>query len=998
MSFTTPDAAFTPYTFMGGKVNGFSANIGWNLGSPSQLTVRVVDDPVNGDVFSPSPLGSPAYFSFGGFTFNGLLQKVEEKRDLSGNPVYEVIVVDPREILEGAQVIVGGYSGGTGGMPNLFNAFGYHEDGGYGNSLANEGGMPWYKVRDAVLDMANSPDAGTYGGALSFAGNTYGLDLGDLPTPPDFYRIGGGVSVSLLEAIAQVCEDGGCDFFVELQATTIKVRTASRYNAPPLGTIGAITDENWGGTVVRSTHGVEVRNELTSAFLVGGEVSTLWQTGAVRQFWGYDIDGNPIFGSAKTLTFTDVDGNEVKVKTEKMSLNAAPVADILGSTSYDCTAFEMQLALANQESWLSYVKAYRTDVAAISGLTSPFASSAPSNNAAMRNDFVNTTPDNASASAASAVASDLQVRSNRFYEFVRGYAEEYLGKKFVVGLPFVMAYQDQETLKVTTSWEVSDGGYLPEDAEPLGMSALNQDQFRAQDSRFRAFVAYANASEADLTNLSAQGTVIEDDVLYVECQVEPKVLATPAPAVVVTLPGVVTSIPADNLGDTSVVGAMLQLRPGDAKRKMKNAPISLKVSPPAWWPTAAAIPLKSNVQTYGPWFAFGAPGKVRVESDPSLNPWTYGGYGAMNDAASCRVQNAVTNMQVSETGTLELAGAPSCGLGDLLKDGGPNVTGIDVQFSVTGGVTTGYRFQTFTQRYGTVPRSMVERQKRLALASVEMRRSLRTAIKDRMAAAQAVGDARRTRRAFNERQVKAGKRETPNDVMMVWSDKDGSTVRSHAMTMNLEEAVYLSNADASGDYQQTALMSMNGLFRPFAVGETNGGVMPSRAVPSVSGDVPTSVTLNPWLSPNDIEVFAYGQSVGDLRPFKTLTAGVDARVVGLRGPAWLVGWGYDINGNRTHTNDDYLFRQDTHKAGPLDPLWDPNRGVWTVHDLHTGRLTADIPPSGEGTLVVTPPQGSSYSLPVYSRWSSKVSSKGEVMAGYVASHNKVFVFAADCAD
>jgi hypothetical protein len=286
--------SFVVGTFLGARVRSFQSSIGWNLGSPSQLMVRLVDDPATGAAFSPVLVGTPVFFEFYGFRFSGLFQRYVETRGPDGNPVYEVTVVDPREILDGAQVIVGQYSGSVGAVKNLYNAFGFWEGLGFGQAQANEAGMPWYKIWQAVTNLANTPKYGTFGGPLTFQGVAYSLDLGDLPGAPPYYRVGGGVSVCLLEAIAQVCEDGGCDFFVELVGFTIRVRTASRARPPRLGFISALANTNWAGTVIRSEAGLECRNELTSAFLVGGEVTTLWLTGALEQFWGYSADGRPI--------------------------------------------------------------------------------------------------------------------------------------------------------------------------------------------------------------------------------------------------------------------------------------------------------------------------------------------------------------------------------------------------------------------------------------------------------------------------------------------------------------------------------------------------------------------------------------------------------------------------------------------------------------------------------------------------------------------------------
>jgi hypothetical protein len=351
--------------FLGAKVRSFSADLSWNTGGPSQLNVQLVDDPADGSLFSPAPLGSPVTFSFGSFTFSGLLQRYEKKRDSSGNPLYDASVVDPREILEGCELVVGGYSGAV-TVRNVLSPFGHWESKGFGLSLANESGMPWFRVRDAVSALVNQPTVGSYGGPLHYRGYNYGLDLTEVPVPPDSYRIGGGVTVGLLEAISQVCEDGGHDFFVELSGANIRIRTVSRATQPPLGTMAALADSDYGVSATRISEGLECRNELTAAVLVGGQVTSLHQTAVLTQFWGWDVDGLPIVGAAHVLNFFDKAQPPQlieAVNTEKMLLNASPVADVVANVRYECTTFEMRLAQANVESWENYITVHRPQIA-----------------------------------------------------------------------------------------------------------------------------------------------------------------------------------------------------------------------------------------------------------------------------------------------------------------------------------------------------------------------------------------------------------------------------------------------------------------------------------------------------------------------------------------------------------------------------------------------------------------------------------------------------------
>src|SRR3990167_8220090 len=143
-----PAFDYNQVKFLGASVRNARASIGWN-GQTSQLTVGTVED--DGDAYLATLPGSLVSFSLGNFVFRGLVQKYVSTRGLDGNPIQETIVVDPTEILAGAKVILGGYSGVIAPAQNLLNVFGFWENLlGFGGSLINETGMLWSLVRSAI--------------------------------------------------------------------------------------------------------------------------------------------------------------------------------------------------------------------------------------------------------------------------------------------------------------------------------------------------------------------------------------------------------------------------------------------------------------------------------------------------------------------------------------------------------------------------------------------------------------------------------------------------------------------------------------------------------------------------------------------------------------------------------------------------------------------------------------------------------------------------------
>lgn len=1036
--------SFSPYKFLGASVARYTANIGWGQGSPSQLNATLVEDPQAGDEFLPDKVGlpnvgMPVYFQHYGFKFFGLLQQWKKEYSPQGNPIYDITLSDPREILEGCQVITGTYNGTTGGIRNLINTFGWWEARGFGASQVNEGGMPFNRIHLALQGMLNSSSYGTYGGPLEYRGYKYSVDLSQLPSTPDYYRIA-GPSIGLLDLISQVCSDGGCDYCVELDGLRIVVRTVTRVVQPPLGTLSRLLDSNWGGTVTKAKFGLEHRHEQTSSFLVGGEVSTLNITTSLASFWGYDINNQPILAHAETFWIPAAPGNPnngpplppprlsinepvdqaapawiAGPQFEVMNLNASPVSGIIASTSYRCSTLEMLMAKCSEQAWLLYITTCRPQTAQLIGIMSPFGVPA---NGQRNNNPVNLVNDQQAAlMAAGSVNQETAIRQHRMYNFVKSYADEYLGKKFLVSVPFLLHKVDSDTLKISASYDVDQGGYIQEGSEPLGLLPVNEDLMSLPDGRFKAFVRIETNGVGDLTGISPQSIVIQGTNIFMEVQVDPDIVYAPTPAVVVTLPTPVWTKATSPMGQPNVMAGVLGFG-SDLTRclsTLKKQFIGLRCSPPPIYPTAAAVPLRSNTLTYGPWFAVGPAGKVKMEQDSTLTPWNYGGYTVMNLAGVARALTGVTNMLVGEVGDNEVAGTPTISLADTLSSGGPNLTGIDVSIGKEG-VTTRYRFATFTPRFGLFAKAAVDRLRRMAVAAVEIRRNLRSAIRESQLRSDAIENANSAYKGFMDNAPEVFRRlNCPHLAFISFSewDDDTQTVRTTMQSATYEEALPLSNADDDDQYVETAMMHLNGLLRPFATinDDTSDYIPIYNLGPDYDGDGLTVDNLDPFQNQTDVELLAWGDSYKGLHAYR-LNPNLDttsARPIALRGPLVMAGWGYDVTLMPVPFNTDagsgwvpnYLRRQDLWKVGPVDFLWDDNRGVWTCHDALKGILPDGIAASsgstaGSGTLNVAVDIGSGWPQTVYNYFSAAVDSGSRVICNYIASDHKWYVVAADC--
>lgn len=967
--------SFSEIKFMGLTVRGYKSQIGFGRNQLSTLTLDLVQDLVAGDAPAPVPDGFPCFFDFAGYSFYGLLQRFGEKKDIGGFPTFEATLVDPREILEGAEIIIGGYNGTVGLIPNVINAYGWWENNaGFGSSGSTEDtGMPWNKILVAIRNTINNPTGNVYGRPLNFRGVHYGLDLSELPTVPSYYTIGSGSNIGLLEAIAQICEDCGCDFYIYLDGFNIRVKVVSRLVQPPLGTITSLVNSGFGNTLIRSDSATEVRNELTSSFLIGGAVTALFETdtSSTFSFWGYDSFSNPIFGAFDTFNIKNSEGKIIHSLTcEFMGLNARGIEDIIGTDTYACSTLEMLFAKYSHDAWTTFIKSQRPDIAKF--LMSPFLPIVGLLNGQkpLKNQIVNDGKDQAIAWAQAQVNSTIGLNDARLYEFVKNYADEFMGKKFVVQIPFVLTRQDALTSQITYSQEITDAGWTPEGTLPLGLSEINEDVFQNNDGRYTAFCRFfvdPLIQPIDFSAVSAADSVLEleNSNLFLKCSVDPRVIIVPdgTPYALVTLPSAVHQEAVDSIGGFAIVLAVLGIdgaNQENALNILKKSFVPIRLYPNFIYPDAFGIPLKSNIQTYGPWFVAGAPGKTRVEQDSGLTPWNYGGEAALQLAATSRVATSVTNMQISEAGSMELAGLPTVSLGDVLAADGPNLTNVGVSYGVNG-ITTTYRFETFTPKWHNVlSRGVADRIRKASTAAQGMRKSIRQSLRSSVVQAQASAG-RQAQAGFLANASKILKRESPHDTFVSWSGQDeNGLTRTILSTVSYEEAVSLANADNDGEFQNTAIMSLNGIVRPFSTSMfplTSGNLIPRFAQPSGFANAINVNSYNPFDSKHDVEVFAFGSTYSGLNQRDRNADYTNSRGFALRGPLIVNGFGYDINLNPVPNNgsgdptsflDDVLLHSESWKTGPVDLLWDNELGIYTCHGTMTGRATADILPGWNG--------------------------------------------------
>lgn len=800
---------FDQTLFLGASVMSFSASAGWNE-QVSEITVQVVEDTCvhpkvyydtlltqqewndsdPGFVGTTYPIiGAPVYFRVGDFEFSGLVQNWDESNSESGNPAYEIKIVDPRAILENGQIIIGEFSGSVGPIYNIINAYGFMESFGdacpqyyqsapgvyipgdeppdeavfgspalaFGGANANDNGMQWNQILGATRILLSSFPAvsniwSPYG-RLAFkapvvVGNGMGLmqadtvgglayyyiDLNEVPNAPSYWRLN-GTNTSIMEAVSQICQDSGHDYYIDLIPVVggvlgpgihkfIKVRTADRVAAPALNSIDTFIG-NAGREVISYRKGRELRNETTSSFVIGGPKQSFYQA---EQNVDPEGDGNPdpieaddiiipYFGRKPStgdvyLPERDDDGWwEVEIETIDLAtqLGAPKYAKGIAATVV-INEQEMLAAESGIDIWMSYASSYNTelwqtlnlDIGGIFDINHIFQLLIQ-----IQPNLANNQPRPADFFAIRQGIFQPHIDGNLDFEiaqiahaWLEKLVSEYYGKKYQVRVPFTCIKADPENDIILTSEEPTDGGWT--EVTPvleLAHPSVFTDFFTLDDNRLGAFCRFDGANGLELSGLDLNDFVSTDVAggkAWIKIGVEPEYVYLDtntyfSPRAVITIPQTVKRIEVDPDFQQVAVGLQNlfakfgaldgQMPMADihdvvleAFKGVGNISLHLALYNRAEMPDACGFGIKSNVLTYGPWGAAGPAGGVNVVNDEGLVPWEYGGFDTLDLAGLSIANEGVTNQQVSEAGEITVAGYPELPLGaELLAadTGGP---------------------------------------------------------------------------------------------------------------------------------------------------------------------------------------------------------------------------------------------------------------------------------------------------------------------------------------
>jgi len=1042
--------------FLGASVTGFNCNLGWGE-SVSTLGVDLVEDLRAEQSFINPSVGAPTLFNFNGWLFGGIIQSWEKKISTGGSPIYSVHIEDPREVLNGCHIILNGYTG-TVNLPNLINVYGYLENLSFGSSGRNEGGIKASKIRSAIISLTNGADP-SYGGLIKILGNSYKLDLSNLPTMPDYYRIPND-SISVLDFVRTVCDDANHDFFFTLDFSgtgyIIKLQVVNKNFESRTGIITRFVETTDGAEV--KNLGFEYANDITSKFLVGGNILRLYgqtQDGgedgdistnpwdnSIWPYWGLQsndsLNGDVIIGEGI--------GNDHQFTLDISHLGIDSFADF--NHQYTTDVGELRAALVDMDSWLTYLQLrnnnqYKIDFSGSNLYTykhtyRPFndivrvhltpengntVTSVPiienSNHyhklisdAEARNITVEVfAPEykgngirnphfgksdrlehfgniigryagiflyNEIENSNSVNAQDLdllkniqyntntvitsafrQEKQDRLYTYIRGIAETYYGKQFMVRVPFVSSVSQPETGAIYTTYKPKSEGFLTESEYPNAIANnlvpiqfidgdpdkgfLVDPRFVSEEGLITAYVRFDGISSYDYSDIPSQDIIVNEiyNSVFIRCTVLDYFVYQDkdtlySPRAVVQLPGRVLHYKGSlTPWGYSIIGEFLYPSYNDKNAQGADSLVSnliygagsdllqLGSDNEAVSPDLVVIGLESN-QRYGPWTSQGVDGKVEYEQDDTLVPWNYRSWTELNNAANAKIQEALSLYQVNENGTVTFPGVPERQLGTQLLAGGPIVTNISVDIG-TGGVKTTYNMNTWKHHPYKLNKHRNDAISRISKRTRDIQRNF-TALKSRVP--EQSKEALKLQRELAQLKKPAHMGIHSSHEVMV---SDGTNVYFQPTYNTIHQ---LENIEA--------VASFDSLFFPFNIEDLE------TIDEEYENIVPNGDSLNPYKEGGQFRTLS---SEDNYNPSDPNFDWEKVQGMALRLPMMGIGYGYDLAGNPVPHADQPLDEDDNPiddggeylktfhddyqdpenwTVAPMDWRYDPVRKVWTT--------------------------------------------------------------------
>lgn len=489
--------------------------------------------------------------------------------------------------------------------------------------------------------------------------------------------------------------------------------------------------------LVDAEYGRELRNEGTTRFLIGGQKRSMYQvyngipfTDPDDAFFTANYPGNAYVRDIITPYYgKDPLGNVIVENADQtITVSLAGVKPSLNNigallpNSVSITKNQLQ-ASETFDQWLSVIS-WDTGSALYQGLLQAAPSLVGGYDSYLMPQLPTNTKDGLPAESgslsrdvinislldfASEAAHDLQKLYSVFDEL-----RVNSRTKMMVRLPFVSAKRtnfyevgssDPSAARVVTSDIPVEGGWT-EHNNVLGLPNPGGviDFFKNLDGTIPAIARYDYSGNLDLSALGDRkyyyaetvdkvtnsGTldISTNNVLFTTMDVSPEIVfldqdTATSPRVIISPPDVSNVFLSSRQNSINDQLALQEIDffMGNVESDIEGAALDLAFAPDIIEPSGVCIPFESQENTYGPWkpnniIEAGPPGRIEVEKDDTLVPWTYGSYANMNTIAQQKASDSVGGYIAGENGSITIAGYPNAPLGSELA----SVTGLVGKF------------------------------------------------------------------------------------------------------------------------------------------------------------------------------------------------------------------------------------------------------------------------------------------------------------------------------
>jgi len=245
-------------------------------------------------------------------------------------------------------------------------------------------------------------------------------------------------------------------------------------------------------------------------------------------------------------------------------------------------------------------------------------------------------------------------------------------------------------------------------------------------------------------------------------------------------------------------------------------------------PTAAIVPMKSNVKTYGPYTSsnFNSSfGGTSIETNPELCPWVFGSVSLMNSAGSSLVESKALGLVKAETGSVTIPGLPVSGLSTLgaqVAGAGPNLSGMTFTFG-SNGISTAYQFSTYTPKFGNLTSSQIDKIKSIARNRQEQLKFLRSQAILQNKIGRQIQKINNGVRGNDKGNLKLPKGDKNSVQRLLMGEIYGVTSTKEETTTTQKKTVVALGTLEKGsvemlkEYEKKAYMSLDGIFGPVSL-------------------------------------------------------------------------------------------------------------------------------------------------------------------------------------